>query len=80
MNRGEAIQTLRQIIRVCVDNAIAINYIDLTPVQLNNGLLSYQLKIGTRLNYVCRNRLLSHLKESNLKLEENEDHIIVLSH
>ena len=80
MNREEAIQTLRQIIRVCVDNGMAINYVDLTPVQLNNGLQSYQLKIGTRLNYVCRDHLLSHLKESNLKLEENEDHIIVLSH
>jgi hypothetical protein len=80
LNRGEAIQTLREIIRVCLDNGMAINYVDLTPIQLNNGLLSYQLKIGTRLNYVCRNSLLPYLKESNLKLEENEDHIIVLSH
>ena len=80
MNREEAIQTLRQIIRVCVDNGMAINYVDLTPVQLNNGLQSYQLKIGTRLNYACKDCLLPYLKESNLKLEENEDHIIVLSH
>ena len=80
MNRGEAIQRLREIIRVCLDNGMAIYYVDLTPIQLNNGLLSYQLKIGTRLNYACRDILLSHLKESNLKLEENEDHIIVLSH
>lgn len=77
MQRGEAIQALQEIIRVCADNGRAISYVNLTPITLNNGLMRYQLKIGTRLNFACRKALMPLLKEKNLQLEENEDHIAI---
>lgn len=77
LQRGEAIQLLREIIRACADIGMAISYVNLTPVSLNNGLMRYQLKIGTRLDYACRKALMPLLKKKNLELEENEDHIAV---
>ena len=77
MNRGEAIQTLRQIISVCAGNGVLINSVSLIAPSHGNGLVGYQLKIGTRLDSFCRVSLMPLLKEKGLELEENEDDIII---
>ena len=77
MQRGDAIEVLREMIRVCAGNGLLINSVSLIPPSHGNGLVGYQLKIGTRLDSFCRLGLMPLLKEKGLELEENEDDIII---
>jgi hypothetical protein len=77
LQRGEAIQALREIIRVCADNSIFVSSISLIAPSHGNGLMGYQLKIGTKLDSFCRVNMMPLLKEKGLEMEENEDHILI---
>jgi hypothetical protein len=77
LQREDAIQVLRGIIRVCADNGVLINSISLIAPSHGNGLMGYQLKIGTRLDSFCRASLMPLLNERGLEMEENKDYIVV---
>jgi hypothetical protein len=77
LQRGEAIQVLREIINVCRSTSAVISSISLTAPSKDNGLMGDQLKIGTRLDDACRRGLMPLFKKQGLGMEENEDYVII---
>ena len=75
MQRGEAIQVLRGVINVCADNSVFINSVSLIPPSKDNGLMGYQLRIGTRLDNDCRESLMPLLRRNHLEIEESSEFI-----
>jgi hypothetical protein len=58
---------------------MAITYVTLNAPSQSNGLLSYNLKLGIRMDAACRTGLVPFLKGNKLEMEENEDHIVIFS-
>jgi hypothetical protein len=75
VERGEAIQLLREILNRC--SVGSIHSVSLISPTLNNGSTGYQLKIGTTLNTAFRNGLMILLKEKGLDMAEEENCITI---
>jgi len=76
LQRGEAIQLLREILCVCSATVIIVNSVSLISPTQGSGLTGYQLKIGTTLNDAGRNSLMPLLKEHEVEMEETKDFIV----
>ena len=77
MRRRDAIQVLRDIIKVCADNSVVISSVALIAPTQTNALSGYQLRIGTTLDYACRNSLIPLLREKALEMEEKDAAVFI---
>ena len=77
LNRADAIQILREIIKVCGENSSLIRSVSLMAPFQENGVTGYQLKIGTKLDNTCRSSLMPLLNDKKLAMQENKDSIII---
>ena len=68
---------LREIGNICRDNSAFVSSVSLNPPPRNNGLVGYQLKIGTRLDDACRECLSLMLKAKHLDMAVSKDFIVV---
>jgi hypothetical protein len=77
LRRRDAIQVLRDIIKVCADNSVVISSVALIAPTQTNALSGYQLRIGTTLDYACRNMLMPLLKEKALEMEKKDGAVFI---
>ena len=77
VQREKAIQVLRDIVAICSDYSAIISSVSLNPPAKDNGLIGYQLKVGTVLNGSCRSGLMPLLKQRNLEIEERDGFITI---
>lgn len=77
MKRRDAIQVLRDIIKVCANNSLVVSSVSLIAPTRTNASTGYQLRIGTTLDDSCRNSLMPLLKEKALEIEEKEGGVFI---
>ena len=77
LQRQYAIQVLREIIRICANNGTIVSSVSLVAPSQNNGIIGYQLKIGTALDSYCRASLMPLLNEKSLEIEETKGYIVI---